>query len=95
MDPDPDADLDPAIFIIDLPKMPAKNKFFKSLFAYYCLKVHVRGVLGNKCAGHHNLKTVHFRELFALGNFLAWFSGVCVFFYSALSTLGWQWRVFK
>jgi hypothetical protein len=40
----------------------------------------VRGVLGNKCAGQHNLKTVHFREIFASGNFLAWFSGVCVFF---------------
>jgi hypothetical protein len=25
MDPDPDADLDPAIFVIDLPKMPTKN----------------------------------------------------------------------
>ncbi len=23
----------------------------------------VRGVLGNKCAGHHNLKTVKIREL--------------------------------
>ncbi len=54
----------------------------------------VRGVLGNKCAGQHNLKTVHFREIFASGNFLAWFSGVCVFFYSALSTLGWQRRFF-
>ncbi len=48
----------------------------------------VRGVLGNKCAGQHNLKTVHFREKLASGNFLAWLSGVCVFFYSALSTLG-------
>jgi hypothetical protein len=54
----------------------------------------IRGVLGNKCAGQHNLKTVHFREIFASGNFLAWFSGVCVFFYSALSTLGRQGRVF-
>jgi hypothetical protein len=37
-------------------------------------------VLGNKCAGQHNLKTVHFKKIFASGNFLAWFSGVCVFF---------------
>ncbi len=58
----------------------------------------VRGVLGNKCAGQHNLKTVYFREILGSGNFLAWFSAVCVFFCSALSTLGrqrqafmWQW----
>jgi hypothetical protein len=25
--------------------------------------VQVRGVLGNKCAGHHNLKTVKIREI--------------------------------
>jgi hypothetical protein len=25
--------------------------------------VHVRGVLGNKCAGQHNLKTVQIREI--------------------------------
>ena len=48
----------------------------------------VRGVLGNKCAGQHNLKTVHFRDTLASGNFLAWSSAVCVFFCSALSTLG-------
>jgi hypothetical protein len=29
----------------------------------------VRGVLGNKCAGQHNLKTVHFRKKLASGNF--------------------------
>jgi hypothetical protein len=50
--------------------------------------VHVRGVLGNKCAGKHNLKTVHFRETFASSNFLAWSSAICVFFYSPLPTLG-------
>ncbi len=38
---DPDADPDPAIFVIDLPKMTTKNKFLKSVFAYYFLKVHV------------------------------------------------------
>jgi hypothetical protein len=39
----------------------------------------VRGVLGNKCAGQHNLKTVYFGEKLASGNFLVWLSGVCVF----------------
>jgi hypothetical protein len=24
---------------------------------------YIRGVLGNKCAGHHNLKTVKIREI--------------------------------
>ncbi len=36
MDPDPDSDPDPdpdpAIFVIDLPKMQAKNSFFKKVF---------------------------------------------------------------
>jgi hypothetical protein len=27
------------------------------------LDQHLRGVLGNKCAGHHNLKTVKIREI--------------------------------
>ncbi len=27
------------------------------------LAIYVRGVLGNKCAGHHNLKTVKSREI--------------------------------
>ncbi len=45
------------------------------------LIIYIRGVLGNKCAGHHNLKTVHFREVvLASGKFLAWLSAVCVFF---------------
>jgi hypothetical protein len=49
----------------------------------------VRGVLGNKCAGQHNLKTVHFREKLASGNFFGMvILAVCVFFCSALSTLG-------
>ncbi len=55
-------------------------------YKWCCLKV--RGVLGNKCAGQHNSKTVHFRETLASGNFLAWSSAICVFFFSALSTLG-------
>jgi hypothetical protein len=54
----------------------------------------VRGVLGNKCAGQYNLKTVHLREELASGNFLAGLSGVCVFFGSALSTLGRRGRAF-
>ncbi len=41
MDPDPGVDPDPAIFVIDLPKMPTKTNFLKSFFAYYFLKVHV------------------------------------------------------
>ncbi len=46
----------------------------------------IRGVLGNKCAGQHNLKTVHFRDTLASGNYWAWSSAICVFFCSALST---------
>ncbi len=37
----------------------------------------VRGVLGNKCAGQHNLKTVHFRETLSSVNFLACQPCVC------------------
>jgi hypothetical protein len=32
------------------------------------LAQNVRGVLVNKCAGQHSLKTVHFREILASGN---------------------------
>ncbi len=39
----------------------------------------IRGVLGNKCAGQHNLKTVHFRETLASDNFLACSSAIHVF----------------
>jgi hypothetical protein len=59
----------------------------KDIYEFHCLcdfvnrhPKYVRGVLGNKCAGPHNLKTVHFKEKLASGNFLAWLSGVCVFF---------------
>ncbi len=48
----------------------------------------VRGVLGNKCAGHYNLKTVHFRETLASDDILACSSAISVFFCSALSTTG-------
>jgi hypothetical protein len=40
----------------------------------------VRGVLGNKCAGQHNLKTVHFIETLTSGNILACSSAIRVFF---------------
>jgi hypothetical protein len=50
----------------------------------------LRGVLGNKCAGQNNLKTVHFRETLASGNFLACSSAIRVFFCSPLSSLGRQ-----
>ena len=40
----------------------------------------VQGVLGNKCAGQHNLETVHFRDTLTSDNLLAWSSGICVFF---------------
>jgi hypothetical protein len=48
----------------------------------------IQGVLGNKCAGQHNLKTVHFKETLASDNFLAWSSAIGVSFCSALSTPG-------
>jgi hypothetical protein len=41
-------------------------------------------VLGNKCAGQHNLKTVHFRDTLASGNFWAWSSAIYVCFFAAL-----------
>ncbi len=37
-------------------------------------------MLGNKCAGLYNLKTVHFRETLASDNFLACSSAIRVFF---------------
>jgi hypothetical protein len=43
-------------------------------------KFDIRGVLGNKCAGHYNLKTVHFRETLASDNFLVCSSAIRVFF---------------
>ncbi len=42
MDPDPDADTDPAIFLIELQDANKKQIFwFNSFFAYYFLKVHL------------------------------------------------------
>ncbi len=41
MDPDPDADLDPAIFVIDLQHANKKQIFAKRFFAYNFLKVHL------------------------------------------------------
>ena len=37
-------------------------------------------MLGNKCTGQHNLKTVHFRETLASDNFLVCSSAIRVFF---------------
>jgi hypothetical protein len=37
-------------------------------------------VLGDKCAGRQNLKTVYFKETIVSGYFLAWSSAICVFF---------------
>ncbi len=53
-----------------------------------CDWMNVRGVLGNKCSGQHNLKTIHFKALIVYDNFLPWSSAICVFFCSALSTTG-------
>ena len=50
---------------------------------YICF--YVRGVLGNKCAGQHYLKTVHFRDKLTSGNFLAWIRyQQYVYFFAAL-----------
>ncbi len=58
-DPDPD----PALLNSDLFKTPTKICFSLSFYAYSFLKVHLRGVLGNKCAGQHNLKTEEIRKI--------------------------------
>jgi len=47
----------------------------------YCL---LCKVLGNKCAGLHNLNTVNFKETIVLGYFLRWSSALFVFFFAAL-----------
>jgi hypothetical protein len=55
----------------------------------------VRGVLGNNCAGQHNLKTVYFKDTIVSSYFLGWSSAICVFFCSALSIIGLQWRALQ
>ncbi len=55
-----DPDVDPSII--------KQNYLEKPLFLLFCdfimtLKNDVRGVLGNKCAGQSNLKTVQVREI--------------------------------
>ncbi len=55
------------------------------------LQRHIRGVLGNKCAGQHNLKTLHFKETIVSAYFQPWSSAICIFFCSTPSTTG-QWR---
>ncbi len=58
---DPDSDPDSAIFVIDLQDGNKKliKKFCLLQYRYF---LKVRGVLGNKFAGQHNLKTIHFKE---------------------------------
>jgi hypothetical protein len=41
---------------------------------------YVRGVLGNKCAEWHNLKTVYIQEIIVSDDFVPWLSAICVFF---------------
>jgi hypothetical protein len=45
MDPDQDADPDPAIFVIDLQEANKKPIFVKSFSAYYFLKLHLHHFL--------------------------------------------------
>jgi hypothetical protein len=49
-------------------------------------------MLGNKCAGQRDLKTVYFKETIISGHFLAWSLAICVFLCSALFTTGRQRR---
>jgi hypothetical protein len=41
MDPDPDADPNPALFVIDLRDADKQTNFLKSFSAYYFLKAHL------------------------------------------------------
>jgi hypothetical protein len=45
MEPDPDADPDPALFVIDFQDANKKLIFLKSFSAYYILKVHLHHFL--------------------------------------------------
>ncbi len=63
-----------------MPNLPSNDEITRFDGTVQYDAVHVRVVLGNKCAGQHYLKTVHFREKLTSGNFLAWLSAVCVFF---------------
>jgi hypothetical protein len=42
--------------------VPVYVTMFAVIFDRNGAKVYVRGVLGNKCAGQHNMKTLHFKE---------------------------------
>ncbi len=48
------------------------------------LLLHLRGVLGNKCAGQHNLKTIHIKDTIVSGNIWPRSSAICVFFAALL-----------
>jgi hypothetical protein len=52
-------------------------------------------VLGNKCAGQHNLKRVHFKATLASGNFLAWSSAGYTHKMSGFKTSGFKTSGFK
>jgi hypothetical protein len=52
---------------------------FTHLMAIFPDLMHIRGVLGNKCTGQHNLKTLHFKETIVLGHFWPWSSAILVF----------------
>jgi hypothetical protein len=51
--------------IVDPIRRPSPSflafKYFKTFI--FGIGPHIRGVLGNKCAGHHNSKTVKMREI--------------------------------
>jgi hypothetical protein len=76
------------IYLYIAPQTLKKCNFFPQK------SIDIRGVLGNKCAGQHNFKTVHFREKLASGTFLAWSSAIRVFFCSPQSTLERQRQAF-
>jgi hypothetical protein len=67
---DPDADPDPAIFVIDLPKMPTKNYFKKVGVAYYFLKVLVHHFQKQKVKNKSQSSTVGIQIFLTF--FFAW-----------------------
>ncbi len=44
-------------------QITAMNSASGPVYTYTVIELYIRGVLGNKCAGHHNLKTVKIREI--------------------------------
>jgi hypothetical protein len=67
MDPDPDLDLDPAIFVIDFRDVNKKKILLKKfLFAYYFLKVHLHRFSKIKSKKSHETVISRFFILFLL-----------------------------